>query len=61
MRPLQERNLQDALDAGAEKAMVFLCPFCMRTLGNSLDKHGIKPIFITELVRMALGELPWPA
>jgi Fe-S oxidoreductase len=60
IRPTMEANLKDALEAGAE-AMVFLCPFCMSALGKPASEKGIKPIFITQLVRMALGELPFPS
>lgn len=59
MRPMTTENIQDAVDAGAE-AMVFLCPLCMGTLKKSAEESGLKTIFITELVRMALGELPFP-
>lgn len=59
IRPTMENNIKDALEAGAE-AMVFLCPLCMGALGKSAAEKGMKPIFITQLVRMALGELPFP-
>jgi Fe-S oxidoreductase len=57
IRPFQERNIQDALDSGCE-AMVFLCPICMHSLSMPAKEKGLKPIFITQLIRMALGELP---
>jgi ferredoxin len=56
----QDMNLQDAVDSGAE-AMVFLCPFCHLFLGKQAHDRGLQPIFLTELVRMALGEIPSPA
>jgi Fe-S oxidoreductase len=59
MLPLVEANIRDAVDAGAE-AMVFLCPLCMGGLAKPAAAEGMKPIFITELVRMALGEVPFP-
>jgi Fe-S oxidoreductase len=58
--PFVEGNIQDALDAGAE-AMVFLCPLCPGALAKPAKEKGMQPIFITELVRMALGELPFPS
>jgi Fe-S oxidoreductase len=60
IRPTMEDNLKDALEAGAG-AMVFLCPLCMGALGKSAKEKGMNPIFITQLVRMALGELPFPS
>jgi Fe-S oxidoreductase len=59
IKPLMAANLKDATTNHAE-AMVFLCPLCMMTLGKPASEQGLKPIFITQLVRMALGELPFP-
>lgn len=58
--PFVEGNVRDALDAGAE-AMVFLCPLCPGALAKPAKEKGLRPIFITELVRMALGEMPFPS
>jgi heterodisulfide reductase subunit B len=55
----QDMNLSDAVNAGAE-AIVFLCPFCQMFLGKQAEERGLKPISITELCRMALGEMPFP-
>jgi len=55
----QDMNLKDAVDAGAD-AMVFLCPFCQSFLGKQADERGLRTIFITELGRMALGEMEFP-
>ena len=52
----QDMNLRDAVDAGAE-AMVFLCPFCQSFLGKQAGELGLKPIFISDICRMALGEM----
>ena len=57
--PTMEANLKDASEAGAE-AMVFLCPLCMTTLAKPATEHGIRPIFMAQLARMALGELSFP-
>jgi len=55
----QDMNLKDAVDAVAQ-AMVFLCPFCQMFLGKQAKERGLKPIFKTELCRMALGEMAFP-
>ncbi len=55
----QQRNIEDALKAGAQ-AMVFVCPICMETLENLCLKSHLAPIFITDLGRMALGEIDIP-
>jgi Fe-S oxidoreductase len=57
IKPLMAANLKDATEHQAE-AMVFLCPLCMTTLGKGAGEQGLKPIFISQLVRMALGEIP---
>jgi ferredoxin len=56
-RPFLTKNIQDASEAGGE-AMVFLCPLCMGALAKPASEEGLKPVFITQLTRMALGELP---
>jgi Fe-S oxidoreductase len=53
-----KRNLDDALEYGAE-AMVFLCPGCYWLTSEACEKSGLAAIFITDLCRMALGELPF--
>ena len=53
-----KRNLDDALEYGAE-AMVFLCPGCYWLTSETCEKSGLAAIFITDLCRMALGELPF--
>ena len=55
-RPDQERNIQDALDHGAE-AMVCLCPMCIDNLRPVAAEMGMPLIFIGDLARMALGEI----
>jgi Fe-S oxidoreductase len=56
---IRQRNLDDALDAGAE-AMCYLCPMCRRGLADDARARGLAGHHIIELVRMALGELPVP-
>ena len=51
----QDKNIQDAVDHNAS-AMVFLCPMCMGALGKKAEEKGLKNIFITDLVKMAVGE-----
>jgi Fe-S oxidoreductase len=57
MKRFTEMNIEDASKAGAE-AMVFLCPLCTGGLGKPSAEHKMKPLFVTQLVRMALGEIP---
>jgi Fe-S oxidoreductase len=49
------KNIMDAKDAGAE-AMVFLCPVCILGLRSRAKAQGLEPYFISNLVRLALGE-----
>jgi len=53
-----ERNLNDAIEHGAD-AMVFLCPGCYWLTSDTCEKRGLASIFITDLCRMALGEIPF--
>ena len=56
---MMEANVEDASKAGAE-AMVFLCPLCMSALARPASERGMQPVLLSQLVRMALGELPFP-
>ncbi len=58
-RDIQQQNVQDALDCGAE-AMVTICPICDAVMRRPTDRMGLPKIFITDLCRMALGEIPPP-
>nr|MDO8086894.1 (Fe-S)-binding protein [Candidatus Sigynarchaeum springense] len=58
-RDAQQRNIADAVKAGA-RAMVFVCPMCMETLENQCWKSNLVPMFVTDLGRMALGEIGLP-
>lgn len=53
-----EKNLGDAITHGAD-AMVFLCPSCYWLTSGSCEERGMPSIFITDLCRMALGEIPF--
>ena len=56
---VQAKNVDDAMQAGAD-ALVTLCPMCDRVLRRPATERGLRKIYITDLVRMALGEKPWP-
>ena len=56
---VQQKNIDDVVRAGAE-AMVFLCPLCLNGLRNRVRDNNLSPIFLTQLVRMGLGELQFP-
>ena len=56
---IQESNVKDAIDCGAE-AMITICPICDAVMRRSTSQFGLNKIFITDLCRMALGEIPWP-
>ncbi len=50
------KNVEDARTYGAD-AMVFLCPTCYWFMSPKCEDLGMPSIFITDLCRMALGEL----
>jgi Fe-S oxidoreductase len=54
---LQRDNVADMKAAGAE-ICIFNCPACFQTLGGLADDAGIKPMFMSDLCRVALGETP---
>jgi Fe-S oxidoreductase len=56
---IQEKNIKDALDCGAE-ALITMCPVCDAVMRRPTSRAGLPKIFVTDLVRMALGEIPWP-
>jgi len=53
-----ERNISDAKNHGAD-AMTFLCPGCYWLLSGQCEDRGLASMFIIDLCRMALGELPF--
>ena len=57
---MQADNIRDALDHDAE-ALITICPMCDTVLKGEASKAGLPQIFITDLCRMALGEVAWPA
>lgn len=58
--PDQEKNIADALKAGAQ-AMVCLCPLCLDGMAAAAAAHRLPLIFLGDIARMALGEVPPPA
>ena len=54
---IQSRNISDMADAGAE-VCVFNCPACYQTMGHLVAKKGIKPVYMSDLCRFAIGERP---
>jgi Fe-S oxidoreductase len=57
---VQAKNVDDAIQCGAD-ALVTLCPMCDRVLRRPTTERGLRKIFVTDLVRMALGEKTFPA
>ncbi len=51
--------MDDAVKCGAD-ALVTLCPMCDRVLRKPTTERGLRKIYITDLVRMALGEKTFP-
>jgi len=43
--------------AGAE-VCIFNCPACFQTLGSLLSAEDIKPMYMSDLCRLAIGEKP---
>lgn len=59
-REIQTRNIDDAVAFGAD-ALVTLCPMCDRVLRKPAVARGLTKIYVTDLCRMAMGEIPYPA
>jgi Fe-S oxidoreductase len=56
---MQGDNIKDAMDNHAE-ALITICPMCDTVMRGETAKAGLPQIFITDLCRMALGEVSWP-
>lgn len=54
---IQRKNIEDIKESGAQLC-VFNCPACYRTLAGMVARNGIKPIFMSDLCRLAIGERP---
>ena len=59
VQEIQMKNIDDVIASGAD-AIITLCPMCDRSLRRQAEARGLKKIFITDLVRMALGEKAFP-
>lgn len=53
-------NLEDAKAHGAQ-AMAFLCPMCIQTLRKLCGEHQMPQLAVSDLCRLALGEMPQSA
>lgn len=56
--PIIDTNVKDAQVSGAD-AMVFLCAGCYWLMSGLCEERSLPSLFITDLCRMALGELPF--
>jgi Fe-S oxidoreductase len=54
---VQKMNVKDMKDAGAQLC-VFNCPACYTTLANLVAQNGMRPVFMSDLCRLAIGEKP---
>ena len=59
-RAVQEKNINDAIAYGAE-ALITLCPMCDRVLKKPAAAKGLPKIYITDLCRIALEGISFPA
>ena len=57
---IQEKNIQDAIECGAD-ALITSCPMCDLVLQRPTSQFDLPKIFITDLCRMALSEIPFPS
>ncbi len=57
-KAIQKENVQDMLSSGAEY-VIFNCPMCYITLKKSVENVGLKPLMVSELCKMAIGEKPF--
>lgn len=54
---LQRKNIDDMATSGAE-VCVFNCPGCFDSLSDIVTDKGMRPIFMSDLCRLAIGEKP---
>jgi Fe-S oxidoreductase len=54
---IQRKNIEDMKKAGAQ-VCIFNCPACFQTLGALVAAEGIKPMHMSDLCRLAIGEKP---
>jgi len=54
---LRRLNISD-MKAGGTEVCVFNCPACYHTMGELLSQEGIRPVYMSDLCRLAIGEQP---
>lgn len=54
---IQRKNIEDMAKSGARFA-VFNCPMCYVALAERAAKAGLMPILVSDLCRLAIGEVP---
>lgn len=54
---IQGLNISDMEEAGAE-VCVFNCPACYHTMSHLVEQKGIRPVYMSDLCRLAIGEQP---
>ncbi|MEN6617677.1 MAG: (Fe-S)-binding protein [Syntrophorhabdus sp.] len=55
---IQKKNVDDMKRSGVE-VCVFNCPACFNTLGGIVAREGIRPVYMSDLCRFAIGETPY--
>jgi Fe-S oxidoreductase len=53
-----KKNIEDILSHEPD-ALVYLCPFCGHSLSEPCMMHHLPTVFVADLARMALGEIPF--
>jgi Fe-S oxidoreductase len=56
VRPTLNKNIKDMIGNGAE-ACVYNCPMCKDFMGSKVERKGLKNYLLSDLARMALGEI----
>jgi Fe-S oxidoreductase len=54
---IQRKNVEDMKKAGAQ-ICIFNCPACFQTLSALVAQEGMKPMYMSDLCRLAIGEKP---
>jgi heterodisulfide reductase subunit B len=55
---IQRKNFEDAIACGAD-AIIASCPICYGVFKRPSLRYKLPNIVITDLCRIALGEMPW--
>jgi len=56
VRSTLNKNIKDMIDNGAE-VCVYNCPMCKDFMGSKVERRGLKNYLLSDLARMALGEI----